>query len=112
MLRLKNRLLGSRLDIDDVKNEIRHVHRKFKRACRQVVLLNNRLEQLLVHYNRAGRDRRRSLRYARRLQIATIEGVRNMFYEYAAHQCQVMDDLQDVHQDLTGMDYESDEMQE
>ena len=81
--------------------KIRHVDRKFRRARRQILLLNERIRSLLVHYERAGRDERKAIRYSRRLQVATVEGVRNMFYEYARRQCHAMDDLQDALKALT-----------
>ena len=85
---------------------IRHVDRKFRRARKQIIVLNNRLEGLLVHYQRAGRDSKRQHRYARRLQVATYEGVRNMFYEYARQQCEAMEELQTELKDITGEEYD------
>ena len=40
------------------------------------------------------------------MQVATVEGVRNMFYEYARRQCEDMDDLQEKLKELTGEEYD------
>lgn len=56
---------------------------RFRRACEQVVLLNNKLQDLQVRYDRARRDELRSFRYNIRLRMSGVEGVRNAYYEYA-----------------------------
>ena len=86
--------------------KIRHVDRKFRRARKQIVVLNNRIESLIVRFDRSTQQKRKSFRYATRMQVATIEGVRNMFYEYARRQCEDMDDLQEKLKELTGEEYD------
>ena len=56
---------------------------RFRRACEQVVLINNKLQDLQVRYDRARRDELRSFRYNIRLRMSGAEGVRNAYYEYA-----------------------------
>ena len=56
---------------------------RFRRACEQVVLINNKLQELQVRYDRARRDELRSFRYNIRLRMSGAEGVRNAYYEYA-----------------------------
>lgn len=68
----------SRLHINLSETEFR-----FRRACEQVVLLNNKLQDLQVRYDRARRDELRSFRYNIRLRMSGVEGVRNAYYEYA-----------------------------
>ena len=85
---------------------IRKVDQMFKRACQQVIILNHRLEMLTVRYNRAGRQGRSGHRHALRLQMSTVEGVRNMYYNYAAVQCRAMDDLQVAFKSFTGEEYD------
>ena len=46
-------------------------------------MVDQKLDALQVRYIRANRDQHRSLRYSLRLQIATVEVVRNVFYQYA-----------------------------
>jgi len=90
----------------DLILKIRHVDRKFRRARQQIIVLNNRIESLIVRYDRSSRQGKKTFRYATRLQVATVEGVRNMFYEYARRQCENMDDLQDELKKLTGSEYD------
>ena len=56
---------------------------KVKSACHQVALLNKKIVGLQERYKRAQAVKRRSFCYTLRMNIATIEGVRSMFYEYA-----------------------------
>ena len=79
----------------DIVHKIHQTNKKFKRACQVVVLLNNKLDGLQQRYNRARRDDRRSFRYNIRLRLCTIEGSRNMFYEYASQRADEMEELQD-----------------
>ena len=46
-------------------------------------MVDQRLDALQIRYIRASKDQNRSLRYSLRLQIATVECVRNIFYQYA-----------------------------
>ena len=57
--------------------------RRFKRACDQIVLLNQKLSQVQKRYRNAKNENNRSFRYNYRLQLAAVEGVRNMYYDYA-----------------------------
>ncbi len=63
--------------------EIRTMNKKFRLACKQLLLINNLIDEVEVRYNRAVRDQRRSFRFTLRLKLCTLEGVRNQFYEYA-----------------------------
>ena len=65
-------------------NQIKQMNKKFRLACKQVVLMNNEIEYLQNRYDRAVQQSNRSYRYFLRLKIATIEGISNMFYDYAS----------------------------
>lgn len=78
-------------------DQLKQLNKKFRLSCNQVVLLNNEIEYMQNRYDRAVSEKRRSFRYFLRLQIATLEGVRNMFYEYA---CRKADTLDSMHQNL------------
>ena len=56
---------------------------KFRKACIQIVLLNKQLDDFKDWYSKAKEDNFRSFRYNLRLKLAIIEGVRNMYYDYA-----------------------------
>ncbi|KAH3807688.1 hypothetical protein DPMN_136035 [Dreissena polymorpha] len=62
---------------------LRKVQIQFRSACDQIVLLNKRMEGVLFRYNAARDSANRSFRYKLRLRLAVVEGIRNMFYEYA-----------------------------
>ena len=68
---------------------------KFKWACQQLVLLNNQIRETQTKYDRAVRANRRSYRYHHRLRLVTLEGVRNMFWEYATARADRLDEMQD-----------------
>ena len=70
---------------------------KFQKACQQVRQMNKKIESLQVRYDRAKRDHQKSFRYTLRLQMATVEGVRNAFYQYA---CKVGADIEELQLDL------------
>ena len=57
--------------------------RRFKRACEQIVQLNYSLDALQQRYNKAKKDDHRSFGYSLRLRIAVVDGMRNMYYDYA-----------------------------
>lgn len=85
------------MSMEGVVTKMRAADRRFQRACRQLVMLNNRLEDLNTQYRRCRRNNRRGLRYGVRLQLSTVEGLRNMFYEYA---CQRADELEEMQHSL------------
>ena len=62
---------------------LKRTQHQFRRACDQIVLLNQKMEFVLHRYHRARDIGARSFRYKLRLRLAVVEGVRNMFYEYA-----------------------------
>ncbi|KAL4223786.1 hypothetical protein ACF0H5_017252 [Mactra antiquata] len=70
-------------DIHVIQKVLSKTERQFQRACDQVVLLNGRLRACSVRYKRAKSTNTRSMRYPLRLRLAVVEGIRNMFYEYA-----------------------------
>jgi len=86
---------------DDYSNnlldQLKQMNKKFRLSCNQVVILNNEIEYLQNRYDKAVEDHRRSFRYFLRLKIATLEGVRNMIYEYA---CRRADQLDTMHEQL------------
>ena len=74
--------------------KIRDMNRKFRLSCSQLILINNLIDETEVRYHRAQAAERRSYRYILRLKLCTLEGVRNMFYEYAYAQADVLEKMQ------------------
>ena len=76
-----------------VYTALQEVEFRFKRACEQVILLNGKLEGLQRRYDKARQDNQRSFRYNLRLQMASVEGVRNAYYEYACEKAEEIAEL-------------------
>lgn len=73
---------------------MRRMERRFKRVCRQLVLMNNNIRAVKARYDRALKVDRKSIRYNLRLRILTLEGVRNMFWEYAQERADRLDEME------------------
>lgn len=80
---------------EEVIAKMRLLDRKFQHSCRQIMLLNHRIKEKQRRYDRAYKEHQRSWRYTLRLQLATMEGMRNMFYEYAYRRADELEALQD-----------------
>lgn len=69
--------------------------KKFRQACHHIRMLNRHIEGIQVRYDRAFSSGRKSFRYAHRLKLATYEGMRNMYYEYACRRADELEKMQD-----------------
>lgn len=67
-----------------IPTKLVEAERSFRKACDHIVSLNRRLDEMSKRYDRASKENMRSFRYSLRLRMAVTEGVRNMYYEYAA----------------------------
>lgn len=91
--------------------ELYEAESRFKKACEQVVLLNDKLEGLQHRYDKARQENHRSFRYNLRLRMASVEGVRNAYYEYACEKAEKIAELRyyvAVDTEAASEDYESD----
>uniref|UniRef100_K1QBE9 Tripartite motif-containing protein 2 n=1 Tax=Magallana gigas TaxID=29159 RepID=K1QBE9_MAGGI len=61
-----------------------------QKACLQIVMLNEKLSSASRRYRMAHACGRRSFRYSLRLRLAAIEGLRNVYFEYAMIKAQEM----------------------
>ena len=75
------------------KQSLREAENKFRKSCAQITLINKKLEDLQKRYNRAKNDNNRAFRYNLRLKLACVEGARNMYYEYAHVQAELVAEL-------------------
>jgi hypothetical protein len=73
--------------------ELFETETRFRRACEQIILLNRKLEDLQLRYDKARIDNHKSFRYNLRLKMATVEGVRNSYYEYACWKAETVAEL-------------------
>ena len=78
----------------DMIYRIRDLNRKFRNACSQLILINNQIDETETRYNCSQAENRRSYRYILRLKLCTLEGVRNMFYEYAYAKADELEKMQ------------------
>ena len=72
---------------------------KFQRASQQATLLHSHIDELRIRYQLAADMNDRPFRYNIRMRIMTLEGMRNMFREYALRKAKQM---QHLHETLTG----------
>ena len=75
--------MPSRIPTLDKRFTLGDAERRFRKACDQIVMLNQRLGDVQKRYKMAKRSNNRAFRYNLRLKLAVIEGARNMFYDYA-----------------------------
>ena len=68
---------------------------QFRRSCDQIVLINQTLKQLTFRYKKAKTENSRSFRYPLRLRLAIVEGVRNMYYDYAKQKAEEVQNLRE-----------------
>ena len=80
---------------DHLQMQVLQMDSKFQKACGQVLVLNNFLRQQQIRYDRAARDNLRTYRYALRLRLCTVEGLRNSLYEYATMKADEIEPLQE-----------------
>ena len=85
---------------------IKSKNKVFRKACTEIILLNNRIEEGKVRYDRAKAVRRLSFRYSNRLKLTALEGVRNLIYEYECNTCEEIEVLQARLLQLTGTVYD------
>ncbi|XP_061171876.1 uncharacterized protein LOC133181376 [Saccostrea echinata] len=71
--------------INELRDRLREQETYYGMACLQLTVLNQRFEQLAKRYDRADKLGQKSFRYSLRMKMAILEGVRNMFYEFATY---------------------------
>ena len=107
--------------------ELHEREQKFRRACEQIIVLDMKRIDLKRRYDYAVRQNRREWRHLRRrydyavrqnrrewrrhlhLRLAIVDGVRNVYYDYAEYQAEEIDAL---HTELWGVPPDSDDIDE
>lgn len=69
------------------------VEKKFDRACTQLKTINSKIASAQLRYDRATSTNQRSFRYSLRIQLVELEGVRNMFWQYARKRAEDLDSM-------------------
>ncbi|WAR19793.1 hypothetical protein MAR_001631 [Mya arenaria] len=93
---MSTEVLVDGMTIAEMQATLEQAERKFRRACDQIVLLNERLSSCQIRYKKARDNNRKSLRYPLRLRLAMIEGIRNMYYDYATQKVEEIERLRNV----------------
>ena len=78
--------------------ELQHAESCFRKACHSVNLLDQKLDALTCRYQRA--ENQKGFRYNLRLKLATFEGMRASYYEFACLKGQVIVDLRSLLSDM------------
>ncbi|XP_048777949.2 uncharacterized protein LOC125679921 isoform X1 [Ostrea edulis] len=74
-------------------NYLMDSERRFKKACEKIVHLNKRMRNLQLRYKKAWVENHRSFRYSIRLRISVVEGLLNMYHDYALIKANIIKDL-------------------
>ena len=69
--------------LDELVERIMIAQTSFRRACGQIMVMNRVISDMQKRYDLAMKQHARAFRYSQRVRIAVLEGVRNMYYEYA-----------------------------
>jgi hypothetical protein len=78
-----------------VMKELVRLNQHIVKACDQVKLLNRQIEELDIRYDRAAKENKKAFRYSLRLRLATLEGFRTAYLEYAQMKAQEMDKIEE-----------------
>ena len=76
--------------------KLKDTYKKFRTACDQVILLNNSIESAQLRFERAVRNGHQPMRYTLRMQVHTLEKVRDMIYGYSHNLATEMNKLQQM----------------
>ena len=68
--------------------------------------MNQALSNLTHRYKKAKADNRISFRYPLRLRLAVVEGIRNMYYDYAKQKADEVKTIKEALEDQTESDFD------
>lgn len=71
------------------------LEQKFNLACSCLKTLNSNISSMQTRYDRASKVNRRSYRYTLRIRLVVLEGVRNMYYQYAMQKAEELEQAKD-----------------
>ena len=90
----------------EVQDRLQDVELKFKKACQQIILLDQQIRDLEVRYKRAVKNKKNSFRYNLRLKLSVVTGVKMMYHHYASTKAE---DIQRMRRQLGLRDYDDEE---
>ncbi|OWF54422.1 hypothetical protein KP79_PYT08638 [Mizuhopecten yessoensis] len=75
----------------------------FSRAVSHMDMIGDRIRKLMTRHDRAQRSGMNALKYNLRIRLAVMEGVRNMYYEFAKKRAE---EVVTLRKELYGQDLE------
>lgn len=72
---------------------IEQVDAKFQKACLHLKKLNRLMDEQQTRYNRAEINGQKSFRYNQRIRLCVLEGIKEVYYQYAFRLAQKLDDM-------------------
>jgi hypothetical protein len=88
--------------LQELQTTLIHAENQFRKACNQIILLKMKLRACSVRYRSARSNNMRSFRYPLRLRLSVVEGVRNMYYDYATRKAQQIEQVREIISELVG----------
>ena len=91
---MKMKVLGSSDEIVKKQNteKLKELEKKFYQACNQLEVMDRKLQELFHRFN--SKDNLNSaVKYNKKLQIMTLEGVRDVYWEYSKRTHRKMTEL-------------------
>ena len=71
-------------EVQVLQNKLNDAQLKFRKACQQIILLDQQIRDLEVRYKRAVKNKKNSFRYNLRLKLSVVTGVKMMYHHYAS----------------------------
>ena len=95
-------------------SDLKTLNRKFRICCKQVILLNNEIEHLQQRIDTATKYHSHSFLYMTKLKLASVEGIRNVFFDYACDRATELDGLHNqlVSEGVIGEDMELQDLED
>lgn len=72
---------------------IEQVDAKFQKACLHLKKINRLMDQQQTRYHRAEINGQNSFRYNQRIRLCVLEGIKEVYYQYAFRLAQKLDDM-------------------
>jgi hypothetical protein len=74
------------LSVEELKNQLKKATIKFDKACRQLITLDQHMNDLQNSYSSSLENDRKTFKILYRMQLATLEGTHNAYIEYIERQ--------------------------
>ncbi len=91
-----NDLINDIAQTRHLKNQLKKATVKFDRACRQLILLDQHMNDLQNSYTNSLENDRKTFKIVYRMQLATLEGTHNAYIEYIERQVEKIKKLKQI----------------